>query len=130
MSYGLFDADVQVYPYIPFFNLELMKLSAYYKNKKEIVILSPSFLPNHYQHFIFRQDFPGENYPLIKYKNIEYGGRAFNVSKYQPLPMEIEKMKPDTFLYDKIEKQYQTSKNKSAAFKWTEKQFGQILNHN
>lgn len=117
MSYGLFDADVPTYPYIPFFNLELMKLSAYYKRQKEIVILSPSFLPNHYQHFIFRQDFPGENYPIIKYKNIEYGGRAFNFSKYHPLPMEIEKMKPDTFLYNKIEPQYQTSKNKTAAFR-------------
>ena len=117
MSYGLFDADVPTYPYIPFFNLELMKLSAYYKRQKEIVILSPSFLPNHYQHFIFRQDFPGENYPIIKYKNIEYGGRAFNFSKYHPLPIEIEKMKPDTFLYNKIESQYQTSKNKTAAFR-------------
>lgn len=116
MSYGLFDADIKVYPYIPFFNLELMKLSSFYKQQREIVTLSPSFSPNMYQHFILRQDFQGENYPIIKYNNVEYGGRAFNVFKYHPLPLEIEQMKPDTFLYNKIENRYQVSKEKKSAF--------------
>lgn len=116
MSYGLFDADVPKYPYVPFFNLELMKLSSFYKRKREIVTLSPSFSPNMYQHFILRQDFPGKSYPIIKYKNIEYGGRAFNEKKYKPLPLDIEKMSPDVFLYNKIEGQYLTSKTRTAAF--------------
>ena len=116
MSYGLFDADLLNYPYTPFFNLELMKISSFYKHKREIVTLSPSFSPNMYQHFILRQDFPGETYPIIKHKNIEYGGRAFNKYKYNPLPIEIEKMKPDVFLYNKIEEQYLTSKGKKSAF--------------
>lgn len=117
MSYGLFDADIEKYPYIPFFNLELMKLSSYYKKQREIVTLSPFFSPNMYQHFILRQDFPGTSYPIIKYSNIEYGGRAFNVSKYKPLQTEIEKTKPDSFLYDKIAEQYQTSGLKISAFR-------------
>lgn len=117
MSYGLFDADIPMYPYVPFFNLELMKLSSFYKRKREIVTLSPSFSPNRYQHFILRQDFPGTNYPIIKYNNIEYGGRAFNWSKYQPLPIEIEKMVPDTFIYNKIEEPYLTSKARISAFR-------------
>ena len=117
MSYGLFDADIPKYPYIPFFNLELMKLSSFYKRKREIVTLSPSFSPNMYQHFILRQDFPGESYPIIKYNNIEYGGRAFNRTKYYPLPIEIEKMAPDTFIYNKIEEQYLTSKSRTSAFR-------------
>lgn len=116
MSYGLFDADVEKYPYIPFFNLEIMKLASYYKRKREIVTLSPSFSPNMYQHFILRQDFPGQNYPIIRYNNIEYGGRAFN-DRYKPLPIEIEKSKPDTFLYNKIEEQFLTSKEKQSAFR-------------
>ena len=117
MSYGLFDADVEKYPYIPFFNLDLMKLSSYYKKQREIVTLSPFFSPNMYQHFILRQDFPGYDYPITKYNNIEYGGRAFNPSKYKPLPIEIEKMKPDTFLYNKIEEQYRVSKMRTSAFR-------------
>ena len=44
MSYGLYDADLPYYP-IPFYNLELMKLSSYYKRKREIVGLSPNFSP-------------------------------------------------------------------------------------
>lgn len=121
MSYGLFDADISNYPYIPFFNLELMKLSSFFKHKREIVTLSPSFSPNMYQHFILRQDFPGENYPITKYKNIEYGGRAFNKSNYKPLPLEIEASTPDTFLYDKIENIYQTSKRRTSIFRQMKK---------
>lgn len=117
MSYGLFDADIKQYPYIPFFNLELMKISAYYKKRREIVTLSPTFSPRMYQNFILRQDFPGEDYPIIKYNNIEYGGRAFNLLKYKPLPLEIEKTKPDTFLYNKLESTYAISKNKTSAFR-------------
>ena len=44
MSYGLYDADLPYYP-IPFYNLELMKLSSYYKRKREIVGLAPSYSP-------------------------------------------------------------------------------------
>lgn len=116
MSYGLFDADIEKYPYIPFFNLELMKLSSYYKNHREIVTLSPSFSPKMYQHFILRQDFPGSDYPIIKYNNIEYGGRAFSVSRYKPLPLDIEKSRPDPYLYNRIEKDYSNSKRRAAAF--------------
>ena len=117
MSYGLFDADINQYPYIPFFNLELMKISAYYKKRREIVTLSPTFSPKMYQNFVLRQDFPGESYPIIKYNNVSYGGRAFNALKYKPLPLEIEVMKPDTFLYNKIEFFYGSSKTKASAFR-------------
>ena len=117
MSYGLFDADLGVYPYIPFFNLELMKIATYYKRKREIVVLSPTFSPNMYQHFIMRQDFPGENFPIMNYKNVECGGRAFNSLSYQPLDEQIEIMKPDTSIYNKVESNYTTSKYRHTAFK-------------
>ena len=45
MSVGIMDADLAAYSLVPF-NLEVMKLSAYYKKKGEIVILSPSFTPD------------------------------------------------------------------------------------
>lgn len=101
MSYGLYDGDLQFYPQVPFFNLELMKLSTYYKRRREIVTLSLNFKPNMYSHFIIRQDYPfNSTYPT--YPNVEYGGRAFSSMKYKPLPLEIEVMRPDISLYDKV----------------------------
>ena len=103
MSYGLYDGDLQFYPQVPFFNLELMKLSTYYKRRREIVSLSLDFKPNMYSHFIIRQDYPFNcTYPT--YPNIEYGGRAFSSTKYKPLPLEIEVMRPDISLYNKVHK--------------------------
>lgn len=102
MSYGLYDGDLQFYPQVPFFNLELMKLSSYYKQKHEIVSLSLDFKPNMYSHFIIRQDYPFNcTYPT--YPNVEYGGRAFSSTKYKPLPLEIEIMRPDISLYNKVQ---------------------------
>ena len=101
MSYGLYDADLPYYP-IPFYNLELMKLSSYYKRKREIVGLSPNYSPQRYNHFIVRQDFynPYTNFPSAQ--NVEFGGRAFDGETYKPLPLEIEKMKPDISLYGRL----------------------------
>lgn len=101
MSYGLYDADLPYYP-IPFYNLELMKISSYYKRKREIVGLSPDFSPNRYNHFIIRQDFYNSNPLNFQATNIEYGGRAFDGKHYKPLPIEMEIMKPDISLYSNV----------------------------
>lgn len=113
MSYGLYDADLKFYP-IPFYNLELMKLSTYYKRKREIVGLAPDFSPHMYTHFIVRQDiYSNQNYPT-NYDNIEYGGRAFNGDEYAPLPLEIEIMRPDISLYNQIVPTKVSTKYKNA----------------
>lgn len=117
MSYGLYDGDLIVYPQVPFFNLELMKLSTYYKRKREIVSFSPTFSPNMYEHFLIRQDYIGNYLPILKYDNIEYGGRAIYGDEYQPLPLEIESSKPDRNLYDKIESKIYESKAGKDKFK-------------
>lgn len=101
MSYGLYDADLRFYP-IPFYNLELMKLSSFYKRKREIVGLSPDFSPHRYTNFIIRQDFYNPNSQFIRGNNIQYGGRAFDGENYKPLPLEIERMKPDIALYSNV----------------------------
>lgn len=44
MSIGIMDADMSEYILVPF-NLEVMKLSAYYKRRGEVVILAPGFTP-------------------------------------------------------------------------------------
>lgn len=114
MSYGLYDGDLKLYPRVPFFNLELMKLSTYYKRKREIVNFSPEFAPHMYTHFIVRQDYPSRTPYSTTYSNIEYGGRAFDGEKYEPLTDEIEFLRPNTDLYNKIESKIpQTSATKS-----------------
>ncbi|MBR3120958.1 MAG: hypothetical protein IKF29_17195 [Oceanobacillus sp.] len=112
MSYGLYDADLPYYP-IPFYNLELMKLSSYYKRKREIVGLSPNFSPQRYNHFIVRQDFYNP-YSHFKGQNVELGGRAFDGETYKPLPIEIERMRPDIGLYDRVKPNQVKGYNKSA----------------
>ena len=106
MSIGLMDADMAKYTLVPF-NLEIMKLSAYYKKKGEIVILSPSFTPDRHQKFFYRKDYDdGEFQPgLTSHGNVEYGGLAFSNNIYQPLPKEIERMRPDAEIYQRYEKE-------------------------
>ena len=104
MSIGIMDADMSAYTLVPF-NLEVMKLSAYYKRKREIVVLSPSFTPDKHQKFFYRKDYDDGEYPreLTRVGNVEYGGLAFSNNIYQPLPIEIEKMRPDASIYQKME---------------------------
>lgn len=98
------DADMATYTLVPF-NLEAMKLSAYYKKKKEIVTLAPFFTPEKNTKFFYRKDYNDGDFPLqlTTAKNVEYGGLAFSNNIYQPLPLEIEQIRPDTELYSRME---------------------------
>ena len=91
-----------------------MKLSAYYKKNREVVILSPSFTPERHQKFFLRKDYNDGNFPigLEKVPNLDYGGYAFTNGIYAPLPPEIEIMRPDTSLYDNMEKTIMASKGR------------------
>lgn len=104
MSVGIMDADLSTYLLVPF-NLEAMKLSTYYKRQNQLVVFCPSFTPDRHKLFIYRKDYEDGNYPpnLLNTSNVEYGGLAFSNNKYQALPLDIEKMKPDTSLYSKME---------------------------
>ncbi len=103
MSVGLYDADMAAYTLVPF-NLELMKLSSYYKRKGEIVLMSNEFHPDRHQQFFYRKDYDDGIFPkdLYKYQNLEYGGLAFSNNKYIPMDEAIECMKPDTSIYNKV----------------------------
>lgn len=83
----------------PVFNLELMKLATYYKQKKDIVKLAPVLDPYKYTKFIYRKDWDDGDYPKeIFLDNVTYGGRAFG-EKYKSLGINIESVTPDTYLY-------------------------------
>lgn len=102
MSVGLYDADFFKY-HQTIFNLELMKLSTYYKRKKEITIMAPSFAPERYTKFFYRKDFnDGDFRPdLNQHDNLIYGGRAFSNNRYVPLSEEIEQCAPDISIYER-----------------------------
>lgn len=102
MSVGIYDMDLMTYQVVPF-NLEAMKLSSYYKKKGEIVALATDFCPERYTRFFVRKDYDDGIYPpeMGQIRNVEYGGNAFSNNIYVPLPIEIEKSKPDTSLYEK-----------------------------
>ena len=105
MSIGLYDQDMATYTLVPF-NIELMKLSTYFKKKREVVVLSPHFTPERHQKFYLRKDYDDGNFimGLENVPNLEYGGYAFTNGIYAPLPKEIEILHPDTSLYDNMEK--------------------------
>ena len=117
MSVGLFDLDMEKYCPVPF-NLELMKLSSYYKKKQEIVSLSPAFSPNMYTQFIVRKDYYDGSFPkeLLSEDNISYGGLAFSHNKYIPLDEAVERQKPDVLLYEKIRDKFQVNNRMKALF--------------
>ena len=58
---GLYDADMIKYTHV-LFNLDLMKLSTYYKNKNHIVQLIPSIDFDKYSKIIYRKDYYDGSY--------------------------------------------------------------------
>ena len=93
----------------PVFNLELMKLATYYKQRNDLVKLAPMLEPERYTKFFFRKDWDDGNYPKQMFeKNVSYGGYAFN-SNYYPLAEEIEATPPDTYIYEPYRKFFTTT---------------------
>ena len=101
MSIGIMDSDFSTYTYVPF-NLEAMKTSAYYKGRREIVVLTNDFTPQRHKQFFYFKDYEDGIYPkdLLTTPNVKYSGLAFSNNQYSPLPYDIEIMRPDTSLYE------------------------------
>lgn len=104
------DDDIIRYTIVPF-NLEVMKISSYYKSKNELVLFAPEFVPDRHQKFFFRKDYNDGIYPigLGEHENVEYGGLAFSNNKYVPLPIEIERVRPDPLIYEKMRNRFLSS---------------------
>lgn len=111
MIIGCYDADMSKYIHTPF-NLELMKIAGYYKRKREIVLLSPSIELEKASKVFYRKDYyDGDFDSKVLYNpKVTYGGRAFSIDKYIPLPEDIEKTKPDRLIYESMRKNFCTNK--------------------
>ena len=106
-----YDADMSKYIHTPF-NLELMKIAGYYKRKREIVLLSPSIELEKASKVFYRKDYyDGDFDSKVLYNpKVTYGGRAFSINKYIPLPEDIAKTKPDRLIYESMRKNFCTNK--------------------
>lgn len=120
MDIGFIDQDALSSPETFHPNLEIMKLSTYYKKSKNYVsfILDPS-KSERYNKIILRKDESNGDYlsDLILDKRCSYGGRAFTNDIYIPLEEEIENCVPDLSIYNSYfnriltgKKQYETKK--------------------
>ena len=117
MSIGLYDIDFMTYIHVPF-NLTLMKLAAYYKKKREVVVLAPYLEPERYQKmYVVKDYFDGNFDRRILESNVIYSGHAFTKDFYSAMAPEIEIMKPDKYLYHKYDKMFCINKSKESLFK-------------
>lgn len=103
---GVYDYDFMNYaPVIP--NLECAKLCAYFQQKKEVTILVPTLEPERYTKIYIRKDYDDGKYSKeFFFPNVEYGGLAFSENKYNPLPEDIEFIKPNFEVYRKYNKNF------------------------
>ena len=98
---GVFDFDFFTYENaIP--NLECAKLISYYRARNKIAVLAPVLNPAKYTDFIIRKEYDDGVFPRECFlPNVVYGGRAFKMGDYEPLPAPIERTVPDMHIYDK-----------------------------
>ena len=84
-----------------------MKLAAYYKKKREVVVLAPYLEPERYQKmYVVKDYFDGNFDRRILEPNVIYSGHAFTKNFYGAMAPEIEMMKPDKYLYHKYDKMF------------------------
>ena len=107
-----------------YYNLQIMKLSSYYKNKKEIVsLISDLSKYNLYSKIFYfqnREDLPF--HPLLSViPNVTLCGRAFSNNRYNSLDDITEKQQPDIYLYQHLIKQLNLSDKAISRYKKCDK---------
>ena len=114
---GFYDEDMKHFTHTAF-NLEIMKMAAYYRRKRDIISLTPSFSPEYYTKLYYYKDYnDGDFIPNFRaYKNVETGGLAFSDNQYLLLPPEIENLPPDTSIYQTQRRLFETSEVMALTF--------------
>lgn len=106
---GLLDWDLTKWRTPTVFNLELMKIAAYHKNKlHDIVQMERKFSSIECSKVYVQKDYEDYIYPkeLTSDPKVIYGGLALSDGKYVPLPDDIEKCKADTSIYTNMFRYY------------------------
>lgn len=106
MYIGIIDDDLRFrtkwYP-----NLELMKLASFHKSNRDVVELCTDYRQyERYSKILFGKNLLRDDVPNLFFskarKKCEYSGLYFTNGIYVPMDKEIEEMRPDTSIYDKI----------------------------
>lgn len=116
MIISLYDADMAKYHQVVF-NLELMKISTYYKSKREIVNLSPKVDLDKYSKLFYRKDYYDGSFDakVLTNSKVVYGGRAF-YDRYIPLDDKIERVNPDKQIYESMRRLFVTNNTNERLF--------------
>lgn len=107
---GLYDRDFIENLKKPFFNIQLMKMSTYYKNKREMVsYVTDLSRAKYYTTIFYFQDNPQFSFApeIAMNQNIVVMGRAFGITELAP---DIEKCEPDVTIYETV---WNTCKNQT-----------------
>lgn len=117
MIINIIDGDMIKYHQTPF-NIDLMKIAAYYKKKRDIVIMTPFIDLDKYSKIVYYKDYyDGEfDSEFLMNNKVVYGGRAFNRTVYKPLPNEIERCLCDRYVYSPMERIFCTNKINQTLF--------------
>ena len=110
-------------------NLALMKISAYHKQKGDVVGFKLSNPDKIYMGIVFTKNNWWSKNKLLINKNIEYGGSGYDLSV--KLPDEIEFMKPDYDLYPSEYSMGFTTRgcNRNCYFCFVRKKEGKLTRH-
>lgn len=104
MSVGIIDQDALVYKKDFFYDLDVMKIASYYKNKKREItklLLNPDDYTQYSKVFYIKNKYNYRNFaPAFSDPRIQYRGYAFYTGEYEPLEPEIEATIPDVSIYD------------------------------
>lgn len=106
---GLLDWDLTKWRTPTVFNLELMKIAAYHKNKlHDIVQMERKFSSKECTKVYINKDYEDYIYPqeITSDPKVIYGGLALSNGKYAPLPDDIERCQADTSIYTNMYRFY------------------------
>lgn len=114
---GIWDADFfsgqEILP-----NLECAKLCAYFKQKRDIAVISPTLSPERFTSFYVRKDRSDGEFPKgLFLPNVTLGGLAFSKDIYVPMEPAIEKMTPDFSGYERFSSCFGTTRSNQEFFR-------------
>lgn len=115
---GCLDYDLTRWQQPITFNLELMKLSAYYKKRRDVVAMIEQYDDSKFAKIVVRKDYDDGEYPPKIFKNPKTisGGLVF-MKDYVPMDIEIESLVPDKRIYERMKRYYNTNVETQAMFK-------------
>lgn len=118
-SIGLYDWDLLRWRQPIVFNLDLMKVAAYYKNRRHLVKMLSDIDLERYSKIILTKDYWDDDFPkeIFLNRKVELLGLTVGKKSESYLAEEIEFTTPDTTIYNKLNKYYNSTPHSLALFK-------------